>query len=104
MNDTGSHLGKSKQNQEISEFKILVGTIVSHAQTARLNYIFLERAECDSSKYRCRRYLVWSRYEIIWVKGQTRILKKINYQTLTISFLRTFFVIFIQKTAEVVEK
>jgi hypothetical protein len=54
--------------------------------------------------HRCRRYLVWSRYEIIWVKGQTRILKKINYQTLTISFLRTFFVIFIQKTAEVVEK
>jgi hypothetical protein len=25
MNDTGPHLGKSKQNQEISEFKILVG-------------------------------------------------------------------------------
>ena len=24
------HLGKSKQNQEISEFKILVGTNVSH--------------------------------------------------------------------------
>ena len=33
MNDTGPHLGKSKQNQEISEFKILVGTNVSHAQT-----------------------------------------------------------------------
>jgi hypothetical protein len=47
---------------------------------------------------------VWSRYEIIWVKGQTRIFPKINYQTLAISFLRTFFVIFIQKTAEVVEK
>jgi hypothetical protein len=31
------------------------------------------RAERDSSKYRCRRYLVWSHYEIIWVKGQTRI-------------------------------
>ena len=31
-------------------------------------------------------------------------LKKKCYQTLTISFLRTFFVIFIQKTAEVVEK
>ena len=28
MNDTGPHLGKSKQNQEISEFKILVGTNV----------------------------------------------------------------------------
>jgi hypothetical protein len=27
MNDTGPHLGKSKQNQEISEFKILVGTV-----------------------------------------------------------------------------
>ena len=26
MNDMGPHLGKSKQNQEISEFKILVGT------------------------------------------------------------------------------
>jgi hypothetical protein len=26
MNDTGPHLGKSKQKQEISEFKILVGT------------------------------------------------------------------------------
>jgi hypothetical protein len=26
-------LGKSKQNQEISEFKILVGTNVSHVQT-----------------------------------------------------------------------
>jgi hypothetical protein len=25
--------GKSKQNQEISEFKILVGTNVSHVQT-----------------------------------------------------------------------
>jgi len=36
----------------------------------------LERAERDSSKYRCRRYLVWSRYEIIWVKGQTRIFQK----------------------------
>ena len=36
----------------------------------------LERAESDSSKYRCRRYLVWSRYEIIWVKGQTRIFQK----------------------------
>jgi hypothetical protein len=24
MNNTGPHLGKSKQNQEISEFKILV--------------------------------------------------------------------------------
>jgi hypothetical protein len=33
MNDTGPHLGKSKQNQEISEFKILVGTNVSHVQT-----------------------------------------------------------------------
>jgi hypothetical protein len=32
MNDTGPHLGKSKQNQEISEFKILVGTNVSHVQ------------------------------------------------------------------------
>jgi hypothetical protein len=29
----GAHLGKSKQNQEISEFKILVGTNVSHVQT-----------------------------------------------------------------------
>jgi hypothetical protein len=29
----GPHLGKSKQNQEISEFKILVGTNVSHVQT-----------------------------------------------------------------------
>jgi hypothetical protein len=36
----------------------------------------MERAERDSSKYRCRRYLVWSRYEIIWVKGQTRIFQK----------------------------
>ena len=27
------HLGKSKQNQEISEFKILVGTNVSHVLT-----------------------------------------------------------------------
>ena len=33
MNDTGPHLGKSKQNQEISEFKILVGTNVLHVQT-----------------------------------------------------------------------
>jgi hypothetical protein len=35
MNDarTGPHLGKSKENQEISEFKILVGTNVSHVQT-----------------------------------------------------------------------
>jgi hypothetical protein len=33
MNDTGPHLGKSKQNQEISEFKIPVGTNVSHVQT-----------------------------------------------------------------------
>ena len=33
MNDTGPHLGKSKQNQEISEFNILVGTNVSHVQT-----------------------------------------------------------------------
>jgi hypothetical protein len=33
MNDTGPHLRKSKQNQEISEFKILVGTNVSHVQT-----------------------------------------------------------------------
>jgi hypothetical protein len=31
--NTGPHLGKSKQNQEISEFKILVGTNVSHVQT-----------------------------------------------------------------------
>jgi hypothetical protein len=66
-------------------------------------FICIERAECDSSKYLCRRYLVWSRYEIIWVKGQTRI-KNFFYQTLAISFLRTFFVIFKQKTAEVVEK
>jgi hypothetical protein len=29
----GVHLGKSKQNQEISELKILVGTNVSHVQT-----------------------------------------------------------------------
>ena len=29
MNDTG----KLKQNQEISEFKIIVGTYVSHVQT-----------------------------------------------------------------------
>ena len=36
MNDTGPHLGKSKQNQEIPEFKILVGTNVSHVQT--VNY------------------------------------------------------------------
>jgi hypothetical protein len=47
---------------------------------------------------------VWSRYEIIWVKGQTRIFQKKNDPTLAISFLRAFFVIFIQKTAEVVEK
>jgi hypothetical protein len=33
MNDTGPHLGKSKHNQEISEFKILVGTNISHVQT-----------------------------------------------------------------------
>jgi hypothetical protein len=33
MNDTWPHLGKSKQNQEISEFKVLVGTNVSHVQT-----------------------------------------------------------------------
>ena len=33
MNDTEPHLGKWKQNQEISEFKILVGTNVSHEQT-----------------------------------------------------------------------
>jgi hypothetical protein len=46
---------------------------------------------------------VWSRYEIIWVKGQTRIFQKKVIQTLAISFLRTLFVIFIQKTAEVVE-
>jgi hypothetical protein len=36
MNDTGPHLGKSKQNQEISELKILVGTNVSHVQTVYL--------------------------------------------------------------------
>jgi hypothetical protein len=36
----------------------------------------LERAERDSSKYRCRRYLVWSRYEITWVKGHIRIFQK----------------------------
>ena len=29
----GVHFGKSKQNQEISEFKILLGTNVSHVQT-----------------------------------------------------------------------
>ena len=39
MNDTGSHLGKSKQNQEILEFKILVGTNVSHVQTVFVNKI-----------------------------------------------------------------
>ena len=35
MNDTEPHLGisKQKQNQEISEFKILVGINVSHVQT-----------------------------------------------------------------------
>jgi hypothetical protein len=33
MNDMGPHLGKSKQKQEISEFKILVGTNVSYVQT-----------------------------------------------------------------------
>ena len=39
MNDTGSHLGKSKQNQEILEFKILVGTNASHVQTVFVNKI-----------------------------------------------------------------
>jgi len=63
----------------------------------------MERAEHDSSKYRCHRYLVWSRYEIIWVKGQTCIFQKNVIRLLTISFLHSFFVIFIQKTAEVVE-
>ena len=33
MNDMGPHLGKSKPNEEISEFKILVGTNVSHVQS-----------------------------------------------------------------------
>jgi hypothetical protein len=33
MNDTEPHLEKSKRNQEISEFKILVGTNVTHVQT-----------------------------------------------------------------------
>jgi uncharacterized protein YaaR (DUF327 family) len=37
MNDTGPHLGKSKQNQEISEFKILVGTnFIRHIVQGRL--------------------------------------------------------------------
>jgi hypothetical protein len=35
-NDTEPHLGKSKQNQEISEFKIIVGTSVSHVQIISL--------------------------------------------------------------------
>jgi hypothetical protein len=48
MNDTGLHLGKSKQNQEISELKILVGTNVSRqiiwfwgglAKEVRLEYL-----------------------------------------------------------------
>ena len=37
MNDTGLHLGKSKQNQEISELKILVGTNVSHVQSVYIS-------------------------------------------------------------------
>jgi hypothetical protein len=36
MNDTGPHLGKSKQNQEISEHKILDGSNVLHVQTVQI--------------------------------------------------------------------
>jgi hypothetical protein len=43
------------------------GRMISTATDSPSADISLERAERDSSKYRCRRYLVWSRYEIIWV-------------------------------------
>ena len=55
MNDTGPHLGKSKQNQEISEFKILVELTYRMYKLCKLLLVCTFQNHYDENIWSCQR-------------------------------------------------